>query len=79
NTKTLKKCLTSSSIVVNNLSSEDNTKVLQFFLEKYNSEITLEEFLPLPIQYYLDSLHGILGIWNSRANFESQGLSLNTI
>lgn len=79
NTKTLKKCLISSNIIINNLSSEDNTKVLQFFLEKYNSEISVEEFSQLPIQYFLDSLHTILGIWNSRASFESQGLLLNTI
>lgn len=79
NTKTMQKCLTSSNIIVNNLSSDENNKVLEFFLGKYSDELTIQDLLPLPIQYYLSTLHDIFNMWNARASFASGGITLSTI
>lgn len=77
NTKTLRKCLTSSSIIVNNLSTEDNTKVLEYFLQKYNTEIDISKLSQSVMQYYLNTLHAILSVWNCSAQFGGDGLVLN--
>ena len=76
NTKPLKNCIISSSIVVNNLSQDDNLEVLEFFSKIYDPDINVDEVQRIPAAYILDCLSEIFSIWSVGGTFTGDNLEL---
>ena len=76
NTKPLKDCITSGSIIINNLNTEDNTKVLQFFLGKYNKELDIENIYKSGAVFFINSLFDIITAWEARTTLNEDSITL---
>ncbi len=76
NTKPLKQCITSGNIVINNLNTEDNAKVLNYFLGKYNKDLVLEDSYTSGAWFFVNSLFDIVSAWEARTTLNVDSISL---
>lgn len=74
NTKPLRNCVTSSSLVVNNLSTEDNTKVLEYFAKFYDKDADITEIQKIPANYFMETLSKIMENWNAGGSFKTSSI-----
>ena len=63
-------------IVINNLNTEDNIKVLNYFLGKYNKDLVLEDSYTSGAWFFVNSLFDIVSAWEARTTLNADSISL---
>lgn len=69
NKKPLESCILTSSLIVNNLSAEDNEFLLKYYAEMSKGELTLDELNKILTNYFLNSIDSILSKWGAVGQF----------